>query len=103
MKENQQENHLDIELNNEVAQGVYSNLAIITHSKGEFVSDFVQMMPGMPKALVRSRVIMNASNAKKFLRALSENIAKYEQNFGLIEEDDFGSQNFDFGLPPTKA
>ena len=81
--ENQQ---LQIELKPEVAGGVYSNLALLTHSNNEFIADFVQMLPGMPKAQVASRVIMAPEHAKRLLFALQDNIQKYEQNFGSIEE-----------------
>lgn len=100
-KTNQQQ--LSIDLNEEVAQGVYSNLAIITHSQGEFVTDFVQMMPGTPKAMVRSRVIMNAQNAKRLLNALKENIQKYEENFGVIDTDGVHLPPMGFEMPSTKA
>jgi len=101
--EEEKENQLNIELTEEIATGIYSNLAIITHSKDEFITDFVQMMPGIPKALVRSRVIMNAANAKKVMRALEENIRKYEQTFGVIEEENFTLPPMNFGTPSTKA
>jgi hypothetical protein len=83
MKEQQQ---LDIHLSEETAQGVYSNLAIITHSNAEFILDFVAMMPGLPKANVRSRIVMTPQNAKRFLNALAENIKKFEDHNGLIKE-----------------
>lgn len=76
---------LQIELKPEVAEGVYSNLAIITHSSSEVITDFVQMMPGMPKAQVRSRVIMAPEHAKRLLMALQDNIQKYEKQFGPIK------------------
>lgn len=85
--ENDKKNEVNIELSEEIATGVYSNLAIITHSPAEMVCDFIQMMPGMPKGKVRSRVIMTPQNAKRFMRALADNISKFEQNFGVIEED----------------
>lgn len=91
------ENQINIELNEELAEGVYSNLAIITHSQAEFVTDFIQMMPGMPKAKVRSRVIMSPQNAKRLMRALAENIQKYEQMNGVIHDTDappFPPMNF---------
>ena len=91
------ENQINIELNEELAEGVYSNLAILTHSQSEFVADFVQMMPGMPKAKVRSRVIMSPQNAKRLMRALAENIQKYEQANGVINDVDtppFPPMNF---------
>ena len=67
-----EENQMDIELSEEIALGIYSNLAIITHSPAEVVCDFVQIMPGMPKGKVRSRVIMTPQNAKRFLFALTD-------------------------------
>lgn len=84
--ENQENNNgqLQIELKEDVAQGTYSNLAIITHNSSEFVFDFVRVLPGMPKAGVQSRVVMVPEHAKRLLRALEENIAKYERVFGEI-------------------
>jgi ribonuclease BN (tRNA processing enzyme) len=79
-----QEEKIDIHLSEEMAQGVYSNLAIITHSHAEFVVDFVSLMPGVPKGNVRSRVIMTPQNAKRLLHALSENVQKFEQKNGVI-------------------
>jgi hypothetical protein len=100
-KEN--ENQISIELNEEVASGVYSNLAIITHSNAEFVCDFVQMLPGMPKAQVKSRIIMTPQNAKKLMRALIDNVQKYEQNIGHISEEDNPIPPMNFGPPTTQA
>lgn len=84
--ENQEKNNgqLQIELKEEVAQGTYANLAVITHSSSEFVLDFVRIMPGVPKANVQSRVILAPEHAKRLLHALEENIAKYEHSFGSI-------------------
>lgn len=76
---------LDIELNDEVAQGTYANLAVISHSASEFVLDFVRMMPGMPKARVKSRIILTPEHAKRLLMSLQENIARYESMVGKIE------------------
>ena len=76
---------LQIELKEETAQGVYSNLAMITHSSSEFVMDFISILPGMAKAQVRSRVIMSPEHAKRLLLALQDNVAKYENAFGKIE------------------
>ncbi|MES2798906.1 MAG: DUF3467 domain-containing protein [Bacteroidota bacterium] len=98
-----QENNLNIELNEEMALGVYSNLAIITHSPAEFVCDFVQVMPGMPKAKVRSRVIMTPENAKRFMRALIDNVKKYEDNFGVIDDVEPPMNPINFGAPGTMA
>lgn len=85
--ENQNQNNgsLQIELNEEVAQGTYANLAIITHSSSEFILDFIRVLPGMPKAGVKSRVVLAPEHAKRLLRALQENIEKYERVFGVIQ------------------
>ena len=72
------------ELKEEVAQGTYANLAIITHSSSEFIVDFVRVMPGIPKASVKSRIVLAPEHAKRLLRALEENIGKYERTFGSI-------------------
>ena len=76
---------LNIELSPEVAQGIYSNLAVITHSHSEFIMDFVQMMPGIPKPKVVSRVVLAPEHAKRLLKAMEDNIAKYEQENGEIK------------------
>ena len=76
---------LQIELKEEIAQGVFSNLAMITHSSSEFVIDFISILPGMAKAQVKSRVIMSPEHAKRLLLALQDNVAKYESSFGVIE------------------
>ena len=80
-----QKGQLQIEVSPEMAQGVYSNFAIISHTSSEFVVDCTQMMPGVPKAIVRSRVILSPEHAKRLAMALQENIVKYEQEFGRIE------------------
>ena len=79
---------MQIELKEEVAQGTYANLAIITHSSSEFIVDFVRVMPGMPKAGVQSRIVLAPEHAKRLLRALEENIGKYERAFGPIRMPD---------------
>ena len=76
---------LDIDLSPEVARGNYANLAIITHSSSEFILDFIEHMPGMPKAQVTSRVIMTPEHAKRLLMALSDNVSKYEAANGPIK------------------
>ena len=81
------QNKLNIELPEEVAEGVYSNLAIISHSHSEFVIDFIRMVPNVPKAKVKSRIILTPQHAKRLLRALSENLHKYESQFGLLDDD----------------
>ncbi|NSW95581.1 MAG: DUF3467 domain-containing protein, partial [Bacteroidales bacterium] len=70
-------NQINIELNEETAQGIYSNLAVITHSSSEFVIDFVRIMPGIPKAQVKSRIILTPEHTKRLVAALQDNIAKY--------------------------
>ncbi len=76
---------MDIELDAEVAQGNYSNLAIISHSTSEFILDFATILPGLPKAKVRSRIILTPEHAKRLLLSLQENIQRYETNIGKIE------------------
>jgi hypothetical protein len=80
-----QENQLNIELSAEVAEGIYSNLAVISHSSSEFVIDFIRIMPGTPKANVKSRIILTPEHAKRLLFALQENISKYEAQNGKIK------------------
>ena len=82
----EKEGQLSIELDDKIAKGVYSNLAIINHSSTEFVVDFVSVMPGMPKGKVRSRVILTPEHAKRLLGALAENIRHYEDAHGMIAE-----------------
>ena len=101
--DNSKENKLNIELPEDVADGIYSNLAVITHSQSEFVCDFVQMMPGMPKAKVRSRVVMTPQNAKRLLNALKDNIQKFEQSTGQIKDDGNNLPPMNFGTPQTEA
>ena len=86
MESKNQPPQLNIELNEEVAQGVYSNLAVITHSPAEFVLDFIRVMPGVPKARVQSRIILTPQHARRLMRALSENIAKFEAQHGKIHK-----------------
>jgi hypothetical protein len=81
-----QDGQLNIELTEDVASGIYANLAVINHSPTEFVVDFIQVMPGMPKAKVRSRVILTPQHAKRFLRAMGDNIMRYEKQFGEIHD-----------------
>lgn len=80
----QEQNQINIELDEEQAEGTYANLAIISHSSSEFVIDFVRVMPGLPKAKVKSRIILTPEHAKRLLGALHDNIMKYENSFGEI-------------------
>lgn len=84
MNDNKQHG-IDVELDAEVAQGHYSNLAIISHSTSEFILDFAAIMPGLPKANVKSRIILTPEHAKRLLMSLQDNIARYETNVGRIE------------------
>ena len=81
----QNENQLNIELSEEIAEGIYSNLAIITHSSSEFVLDFIRVMPGVPKAKVKSRIILTPEHAKRLLTALQDNLEKFENIHGRIK------------------
>jgi len=92
--QNKNQNQINIELKEDIAQGVYSNLAIISHSSSEFVLDFVRIMPGIPKAEVKSRIILTPEHAKRLLLALSENISKYEANHGFVKVEDRGPGGF---------
>ena len=104
LMENNKENQVSIELTEDVAMGVYSNLAIITHSPSEFVCDFIQMMPGVPKGKVRSRVVMTPQNAKRLMMALQDNLSKFESHFGEISEDQMPPMPpMNFGTPTTQA
>lgn len=96
-------NQINIELGQDVAEGIYSNLAIITHSNSEFVLDFVRLMPGVPKAKVKSRIVMTPQHAKRLLKALNENIAKYESVHGPIKEIESPKLPMNFGGPAAQA
>ena len=84
--QNQDPNNININLNEMIAAGVYCNLALVNHSPSEFVVDFIQMMPGVQQANVRSRVILAPLHAKRVMAALQQNIANYEQQFGEFKE-----------------
>ena len=84
-KDKTKENNINIELDENIAQGLYSNLVIVNHSPTEFVLDFINVMPGAPKAKVRSRIILTPDHTKKFINALGENLNKYEKSFGKIK------------------
>jgi len=105
MADQKEQNQINIELNEEVAQGVYSNLAVITHSASEFVIDFIRIMPGIPKAQVKSRIILTPEHAKRLASAMQDNIAKYEAVHGQIKEVK-GSEPvmpLNFGGPTAQA
>ena len=96
---------IDVELSEEIAEGIYANLAMIAHSNSEFIVDFIRLMPGVPKAKVKSRIILTPEHAKRLLQALKENIRKYEENFGSINQPDdtFRFPNGGFGGPVGEA
>lgn len=85
-KKPQQKGQINIELDQEVAQGIYSNLAIINHSQSEFVVDFVTIMPGVPKSKVKSRIVLTPQHAKRFLKALHDNVKRFENSHGEIKD-----------------
>ena len=91
------QNQINIDLPEEIAEGTYSNLAIISHSNSEFVLDFVRLMPNVPKAKVKARIVLTPQYAKRLLRALADNVKKFEGQFGPINEPEqppFPPMNF---------
>jgi Protein of unknown function (DUF3467) len=96
-------NQLNIELTEEMAEGSYANLAIITHSHAEFVIDFVNVMPGTPKSKVKSRIIFTPMHAKRFMKAMMDNIEKYEAANGAIQDLDQIEIPLHFGGPTAQA
>ncbi|CAN5170496.1 DUF3467 domain-containing protein [soil metagenome] len=104
MADENQNPQLNIELNEDVASGVYSNFAVITHSASEFVLDFIQVMPGVPKARVKSRVILTPQHAKRLMQALKENLARFESSHGAINDAEFAqAYPMNFGGPKGQA
>ena len=87
-KDDKRQEKLNIQLDEDIAQGIYSNLVIINHSPTEFVLDYVNVMPGTPKSKVRSRVILTPQHAKRLLNALKDNIDKYEKRHGEIQKEE---------------
>jgi len=100
-EEKKQNKQVNIELPEELAEGTYANLAIIGHSQSEFVVDFVRMVPNVPKAKVKSRVILTPQHAKRLAKALVENIRKYEAQHGKIAEQAQQEQQFPLNFTPT--
>ena len=92
---------INIELSEEVAEGVYSNLAMVAHSNTEFVLDFIRLMPGVPKAKVKARIIVTPEHAKRLLSALNENIQKYENTFGPIKQTTESTPKFPINFGGT--
>jgi len=104
MSEEKKKEGLNIELSEEISEGIYSNLAIINHSPSEFVVDFIQMMPGVPKAKVKSRIVLTPQHAKRFMKALNDNILKFENQHGEIKDLDPNTGiPINFGGPTAQA
>jgi hypothetical protein len=103
MAEQQPPNQLNIEISEEMAEGTYANLAIITHSHAEFVIDFVNVMPGTPKSRVKSRIIFTPMHAKRFMKAMEDNIQRYEAANGKIQDLEQIELPLNFGDPTAQA
>ncbi|MBS1780544.1 MAG: DUF3467 domain-containing protein [Bacteroidetes bacterium] len=103
MENPQAEQQLNIELSEEMADGSYANLVVITHSFAEFVFDFVNVMPNVPKAKVKSRIVMTPQHAKRLMRALVENVKRFEAQHGPIKEQEAATMPFNFGGPAGQA
>lgn len=96
---------INIELSEEIAEGTYSNLAIITHSNSEFIVDFIRLMPGVPRAKVKSRIVLTPLHAKRLLKALSDNVQRFESQHGEIQDIQgaFDGIPMNFGGPVPEA
>lgn len=98
VKQNQQpENQLNIELNDEIAEGSFSDLVSIAHSNSEFVLDFIRIIPGTMRGKVKARIIITPEHARRLLDALADNISKYEENFGDIVTNSQINMPMNFG------
>ncbi|GAA4377267.1 DUF3467 domain-containing protein [Hymenobacter koreensis] len=94
----EEQQQINIELSEDIAEGEYANLAMIAHSSSEFVIDFIRLMPGLPKAKVKARVVITPEHAKRLLNALADNIERYERSFGPIKvQGDMPSFPMNFG------
>lgn len=102
-QQEQQPNQLNIEISEEISEGNYANLAIITHSHAEFVIDFVNVMPGTPKSKVKSRIILTPTHAKRFMKAMMENVKKFESVNGPIQDIEAVEFPLNFGGPAAQA
>ena len=90
-------NQINIELDENIAQGIYSNLAIINHSQSEFVLDFVSVMPGVPKSKVKSRIVLTPQHAKRLLKAIADNVQRFESMHGEIKDYQQSTMPINFG------
>ena len=103
MPDQQVPNQINIEISEEVSEGQYANLVIITHSHAEFIMDFVNVMPGTPKSKVKSRIILTPFHAKRFMKAMVENVKKFEAANGTIQDMEALEIPFTFGGPTAQA
>jgi hypothetical protein len=105
MNPNPDQNQINIELPEGVAEGTYANLAVVSHSQSEMVIDFIRLMPNLPKARVQSRIIMSPENVKRLIVALQDNLRQYEQQFGKMPTNDtyFPPNMGGFGGGPASA
>jgi hypothetical protein len=85
-QKSKKEGQINIELDDKTAEGTYANLAIINHSVSEFIVDFISVMPGQPKAKVKSRIILTPQHAKRLVKALAENVKRFEESHGVIKD-----------------
>ena len=99
----EQPNQLNIEISEEISEGVYANLVIITHRHAEFIVDFVNVMPGTPKSKVKSRIILTPTHAKRFMKAMIDNVKKFESSNGIIQDIEAVELPFNFGGPTAQA
>ncbi|MBC7511466.1 MAG: DUF3467 domain-containing protein [Ferruginibacter sp.] len=103
MPDQQVPSQINIEISEEMSEGQYANLAIITHSHAEFIVDFVNVMPGTPKSKVKSRIILTPFHAKRFMKAMVENVKKFEAANGTIQDMEALEIPFTFGGPTAQA
>ena len=103
MQNTNESNQINIEISDEISEGEYANLAIITHSHAEFVVDFVNVMPGTPKSKVKCRIILTPFHAKRFMKAMVENVKKFETANGIIQDMEAVEIPFNFGGPTAQA
>jgi len=100
---NDNKKNINIELDENIAQGSYSNLVVVNHSPTEFVLDFINIMPGTPKAKVKSRIVITPEHAKRLMKALADNVQKFEQQHGVIKNLDQNTIPLNFGGPKAEA
>jgi len=102
MSNKRQQKNINVELREQEAEGIYANLALITHSASEFIIDFARLMPGLPKARIHARILMTPQNFKNLHRAIAENISKYEAQHGTIQMQGQGIGSVNFEEPITE-